>query len=56
MAIKKKLQHFHSVLIYPLRNAIMYNRVLNVGIDPDAVVRAAGTAFGTAHTDHDRDG
>jgi len=29
-AIEKKLQHFHSVLIYPLRNAIMYNRVLKL--------------------------
>ncbi|GAA63533.1 GGDEF domain-containing protein [Pseudoalteromonas sp. BSi20311] len=29
-AIEKKLQQFHSVLIYPLRNAIMYNRVLKL--------------------------
>lgn len=29
-AIEKKLHHFHSVLVYPLRNAVMYNRVLRL--------------------------
>ncbi|MBB1370570.1 GGDEF domain-containing protein [Pseudoalteromonas sp. SR45-4] len=30
VAIEKKLQYFHSALLYPLRNAIMYNRVLKL--------------------------
>ncbi len=29
-AIKSKLQQLHSALIYPLRNAVMYNRVLRL--------------------------